>query len=47
MTTSDVTRMQQTVDQIGNDLVKLRQRDRAAARAMQAELDDLEDESSI
>ena len=44
MTTSDVTRLQQTVDQIGNDLVKLRQRDRAAARAMQAELDDLDEE---
>ena len=44
MTTSDVTRMQQTADQIGNDLVKLRQRDRAAARALQSELDDLEDE---
>ena len=44
MTTTDVTRMQQTADQIGNDLVKLRQRDRTAARAMQSELDDLEDE---
>jgi len=44
MTTSDVTRMQQTADQIGNDIVKLRQRDRSAARAMQAELDDLEEE---
>ena len=44
MSTSDVTRMQQTADQIGNDLVKLRQRDRAAARALQSELDDLEDE---
>ena len=37
-------RLQQTVDQISTDLVKLRQRDRAAARALQAELDDLEDE---
>ena len=44
MSTSDVTRLQQTADQIGNDLVKLRQRDRAAARALQSELDDLEDE---
>lgn len=44
MSTSDVTRMQQTADQIGNDLVKLRQRDRAAARALQSELDDLEEE---
>ena len=44
MTTSDVTRMQQTADQIGNDIVKLRQRDRSAARTMQSELDDLEEE---
>jgi hypothetical protein len=44
MTTSDVTRLQQTVDDINADLVKLRQRDRNAARAMQAELADLDDE---
>ncbi len=44
MTTTDVTRMEQSVDQIGADLVKLRQRDRSAARALQAELADLEDE---
>jgi TolA-binding protein len=44
MTTSDVTRLEQTVDQIGADLVQLRQRDRAAARAMQAELNDLDEE---
>ena len=44
MTTSDVQRLQQTADQVGSDLVKLRQRDRNAARALQAELDDLEDE---
>jgi hypothetical protein len=44
MTTSDVTRLEQSVDQIGADIVKLRQRDRDAARAMQAELADLEDE---
>lgn len=44
MTASDVTRMEQTVDQIGADLLKLRQRDRAAARAMQAELAELDDE---
>lgn len=44
MTTSDVQRLQQTADQIGADIVKLRQRDRAAARALQAELDDLEEE---
>ena len=44
MTTGDVQRMQQTADQVGAELVKLRQRDRAAARTLQAELDDLEDE---
>lgn len=44
MTSSDVTRLQQSVDQIGQDLVKLRTRDRAAARAMQNELTDLEEE---
>jgi hypothetical protein len=44
MTTSDVQRLQQTADQIGADIVKLRQRDRAAARALQTELDDLEEE---
>lgn len=44
MTTSDVTRLEQAVDQIGADLVQLRQRDRAAARALQAELNDLDEE---
>lgn len=44
MTTTDVQRLQQTADQVGADIVKLRQRDRAAARALQAELDDLEEE---
>lgn len=44
MTTSDVQRLQQTADEIGSEILKLRQRDRAAARAMQAELEDLEDE---
>jgi hypothetical protein len=44
MTASDVTRLQQTVDQIGSELVTLRQRDRTAARALQAELADLEEE---
>lgn len=44
MTTSDITRLEQTVDQIGADLVELRQRDRTAARALQAELNDLEEE---
>jgi hypothetical protein len=44
MTTSDITRLEQTVDQIDADLVQLRQRDRTAARALQAELLDLEEE---
>lgn len=44
MTTSDVQRLQTTADQIGSDILKLRQSDRAAARTMQAELDELEDE---
>jgi hypothetical protein len=44
MTTSDVQRLQQTADQIGADIVTLRQRDRAAARSLQSELDDLEEE---
>ena len=44
MTSSDVTRLQQSVDQIGSDLVKLRTRDSAAARAMQNELTGLEEE---
>jgi hypothetical protein len=44
MTSSDVTRLEQTVDRIGADLMQLRQRDRAAARALQAELNDLDEE---
>jgi hypothetical protein len=44
MTTSDLSRLQQTADQINSDLVQLRQRDRTAARSLQAELTDLEDE---
>ena len=44
MTPSDLTRLQQTADQIDVDLAQLRQRDRSAARAMEAELADLEDE---
>ena len=44
MTTSDVTRLEQTVDQITADLVQLRQRDRAAARSLQAELLTLDEE---
>ena len=44
MSTSDLTRLQQTADQISSDLAQLRTRDRAAARTMQTELNDLEDE---
>jgi hypothetical protein len=44
MTASDINRLEQTVDQIQSDLVQLRQRDRTAARAVQAELSDLEEE---
>jgi hypothetical protein len=44
MTASDLTRLQQTADQISTDLVQLRSRDRVAARTIQTELSDLEDE---
>jgi hypothetical protein len=44
MTTSDVTRLEQTVDDINAELVKLRQRDRSGARSLQAELADLDEE---
>jgi len=44
MTTSDVQRLEQTADQIGDDLVNLRSRDRTAARTYEAELTELEDE---
>jgi outer membrane murein-binding lipoprotein Lpp len=44
MSASDVTRLEQTVDQINSDLVQLRQRDRAAARSLQAELMTLDEE---
>jgi hypothetical protein len=44
MTTSDLSRLQQTADQINSDLGQVRQRDRTAARSLQAELTDLEDE---
>jgi TolA-binding protein len=44
MTVGDITRMEQAVDQVGADILKVRQRDRAAARAFQTELADLEDE---
>lgn len=44
MTTSDVQRLQQTADQIGDELVTLRSRDRTAARSLQTELTELEEE---
>jgi hypothetical protein len=44
MTTSDVQRLQQTVDDINTELARARQRDRVAARNYQSELADLEDE---
>ena len=44
MTSSDVTRLEQTVDQVNADLIKVRQRDRAEARALQSELNELADE---
>jgi hypothetical protein len=44
MTTSDITRLQQTAEQINTDLVQMRTRDRVGARTMQTELSDLEDE---
>jgi hypothetical protein len=44
MTASDLTRLQQTADQINTDLNQLGQRDRVAARSLQAELTDLEEE---
>jgi hypothetical protein len=44
MTASDLTRLQQTADQINSDIAQLRQRDRTAARNIQAELTDLDEE---
>jgi hypothetical protein len=44
MTTSDVTRLEQTVDGLYADLAQLRQRDRAAARSLEAELMTLDEE---
>jgi hypothetical protein len=44
MTASDLTTLQQTADQIDSELTQLRQRDRAKARTLQAELLDLEEE---
>lgn len=44
MTASDITRLEQLVDQLNADLVTMRQRDRAAARALQSELLQLDEE---
>ena len=44
MTSGDVTRMEQAVDQLGAEILKVRSRDRAAARAFQAELTELDEE---
>ena len=44
MTSGDITRLEQSVDQVSADIVKLRQRDRTAARALQAELNELDEE---
>ena len=44
MTANDLTRLQQTSDQISTDLQQLRQRDRNGARALQTELADLDEE---
>lgn len=43
-TASDISRLEQTIDQINEDLVRLRQRDRTAARTLQNELLSLEEE---
>lgn len=43
ITTSDVNRLEQTVAQIDADMVELRQRDRSAARALQTELNDVDE----
>ena len=47
MTSSDISRLEQSVDQISSDLVQLRQRDRAGARALQAELNELDEDLSF
>src|SRR5262245_39236583 len=44
LTTADITRLQQTVDQAKTELVTLRRTDRTTARTLEAELNDLEDE---
>ncbi|MBA3272052.1 MAG: hypothetical protein H0T71_16230 [Acidobacteria bacterium] len=44
MTSGDVTRMEQNLDQLGSEILTVRKRDRAAARSFQTELSDLEDD---
>lgn len=44
LTTADITRLQQTVDQAKTELVTLRRTDRTTARTLETELNDLEDE---
>ena len=44
LTTADITRLQQSADQIQSDLVTLRRTDRTTARSLETELNDLEDE---
>jgi len=44
MTTSDVQRLEQSIDQIAADIVKLRRTDRSGARTMQAELLEIDEE---
>jgi hypothetical protein len=43
-TTSDINRLEQTAAQVGADMVQLRQQDRAAARAMQSELNEIDED---
>src|SRR5688500_13509152 len=44
ISTSDIQRLEQTVDQINTDLVTLRRRDRTTARTLQNELTELDEE---
>jgi hypothetical protein len=44
LTTGDITRLQQMVDQLASDIVELRQRDRVAARDLRDELDEIEED---
>jgi hypothetical protein len=44
VTTSDIQRLEQTLDQVATDIVQLRRTDRAGARTMQAELLEIDEE---